>query len=83
MREPLVLTDADLERVTEVASDDGLLLALLAELPVPQREALEARVIEELSYPEVAARLKCSELVARQRVSRGLARLRARLEGSS
>jgi RNA polymerase sigma factor (sigma-70 family) len=81
MREPLVLTDEDLERVVEIGSGDGVVLALLAELPGGQRRALEARVIEELAYPEVAERLKCSELVARQRVSRGLAMLRARLEG--
>lgn len=79
MLEPLLLTDMDLERVSELASNDGVVLALLTELPVAQREALEARVIEELSYPEVAERLECSELVARQRVSRGLGRLRARM----
>ena len=39
------------------------------------REALRFRVIEELSYPEVARRLSCSEANARQRVSRGLRRL--------
>ncbi len=80
MLEPLVLSDEDLERVSKVVGDDGYVLALLAGLPAGQREALEARVIEELSYAEVAERLECSELVARQRVSRGLARLRARLE---
>ena len=37
-------------------------------------------MIDELPYPEVAERLECSELVARKRVSRGLAMLRSRLE---
>ena len=81
MREPLVLMDDDLERVNEIGSGDGVVLALLAELPGAQRRALEARVIDELPYQEVAERLACSELVARKRVSRGLATLRARLEG--
>ena len=80
MREPLLLTDDDLERVNEIGSGNGVVLALLAELPGEQRRALEARVIDELPYPEVAERLECSELVARKRVSRGLAMLRSRLE---
>jgi DNA-directed RNA polymerase specialized sigma24 family protein len=33
-------------------------------------------VIAELPYPEIAAELRCSESVVRQRVSRGLAVLR-------
>lgn len=80
MLEVLVLSDADLERVSELGGSDGSVLELLAELPAAQREALQARVLDELSYAEVAQRLECSELVARQRVSRGLSRLRARLE---
>ncbi len=80
MREPLILTDEDLERIDDLASSDGSALAFLEDLPVAQREALEARVLEELPYRTVAARLECSELVARQRVSRGLSTLRKRLE---
>lgn len=80
MLEPLVLTDEDLERVDELASSDASVLALFADLPAAQRQALEARVFDDLSYREVAQRLECSELVARQRVSRGLSALRERLE---
>ena len=80
MREPLVLSDQDLERVEELASSDASVLALLEDLPAAQRKALEARVLDELSYRDVARRLECSELVARKRVSRGLSTLRARLE---
>jgi RNA polymerase sigma-70 factor (ECF subfamily) len=80
MLELLVLTDGELERVDELASMDTSVLELLADLPVAQRDALEARVLDELSYRDVAQRLECSELVARQRVSRGLSTLRARLE---
>ena len=50
--------------------------ALLAGLPEPQAAAIRARVLEEQPYDVVALRLRCSELVARKRVSRGLATLR-------
>jgi len=40
-----------------------------------QREAIRLRVIEEMSYAEVAGRLCISEDTARARVSRGLRRL--------
>jgi RNA polymerase sigma-70 factor (ECF subfamily) len=52
----------------------------LAELPEPTRRALLARVVEERAYHEIAAELDCSELVVRQRVHRGLSRLRAGLK---
>lgn len=51
----------------------------LGDLPDDQREAVLLRVVEELSYDEVAARLACSNDAARLRVSRGLRRLRLRL----
>ena len=37
---------------------------------------MQARVIDELDYDEIATALSCSELVVRKRVSRGLAQLR-------
>jgi RNA polymerase sigma factor (sigma-70 family) len=63
---------------------DGLdadLDAALGLLPPAQRRALELRVLAELPYAAVGRRLGCSSTAARIRVSRGLARLRARLEG--
>ncbi|HMJ36542.1 MAG TPA: RNA polymerase sigma factor [Baekduia sp.] len=80
--EPVALLDADLERVDELASavDEGRLAALLADLPAEQRGALLARVIDERPYPEIAAELRCSEAVVRQRVHRGLRRLRGGME---
>jgi RNA polymerase sigma factor (sigma-70 family) len=68
---------ADLrERRAQVAAD-------MARLGVDQREAVRLRVVEELEYPEIAARLGISEQVARARVSRGLRRMAADLpEGS-
>jgi RNA polymerase sigma factor (sigma-70 family) len=60
--EPLVLRDE--------------FLRLLAELPEGQRLAVQGRVLEERDYGELAHRLRCSESVVRQRVSRGLRALR-------
>jgi RNA polymerase sigma-70 factor (ECF subfamily) len=48
----------------------------MASLPATEREAIERRVLQERTYQEIAAELRCSELVVRKRISRGLARLR-------
>ncbi len=76
--EPEALDDHDLARVDELASE-GRVVALVDELPERQRDAVRARMLEERGYDEIARRLSCSELVVRQQVSRGLARLRGRL----
>lgn len=49
--------------------------AILGRLSGPIAEAVRLRVVEQLSYAEVAGRLGCSEGAARVRVTRGLARL--------
>ncbi|MBV8710858.1 MAG: RNA polymerase sigma factor [Solirubrobacterales bacterium] len=78
--EPEVLDDDDLARVDELAgAADQPVLELVEQLPGGQRQAIRARVLEEREYGQVARELNCSELVARQRVSRGLARLRGQL----
>lgn len=79
---PIALHDDDLERVDELASQTGeqQLHALLADLPADQRTALLARVVDERPYDEIAERLATSEAVIRQRVHRGLRRLRDGLE---
>ncbi|MBK9386705.1 MAG: sigma-70 family RNA polymerase sigma factor [Planctomycetes bacterium] len=51
---------------------------LLAGLPEEERLPIQWRLMEELSYAEIAARLGISEEAARQRVSRGLRRLKER-----
>lgn len=77
----LVLSDAALARIERLGDPDrGEALALLDELPAEQRSAIEGRVLEERGYAELAAELSCSPSVVRQRVSRGLRSLRARLE---
>ena len=78
--EPLALSSSDLDRVEELASLDEDVLALILELPRPLREALEARVVEERPYEEIAAELRCSQSVVRQRVSRALKTLRSQME---
>jgi RNA polymerase sigma factor (sigma-70 family) len=75
--EPVALEDPDLERVVELASQD--VMGLVDDLPAEQAKAVRGRVLADRDYTDLAAELDCSELVVRQRVSRGLARLRARL----
>ena len=83
--EPVVLEDRDLQRVEELASlgDASRLDRLLAQLPVSQRDAVRARVLDERSYRDIAGEMACSEAVVRQRVNRGLNRLRERLKEMS
>ena len=76
----LGLDDEDLLRVEELAGDHGRALMLLEELPVAQRDAVRARVLEGTEYHELATRMGCSEQVVRQHVSRGLRRLRTQLQ---
>jgi RNA polymerase sigma factor (sigma-70 family) len=77
------ITSEDEERIDELIDFErvGRALALnLAALKRDQREALQLRVVEGRSYPEIAGLLSCSEEVARARVSRGLKRLAAHME---
>lgn len=78
---PQTLTDEALERVEELASHASRdTLVLLESLPEDQRRAVDGRVLNELDYAELAASLSCSQSLVRQRVSRGLRTLRARLQ---
>ena len=74
------LTDEMLERVEAVADAEVAQVDVaLAALPDDQRAAVHARIIEDHDYDEIAAAQAISEPAARQRVSRGLAALRARM----
>jgi RNA polymerase sigma factor (sigma-70 family) len=74
------LTDEMLERVEAVADAElAEVDVALAALPEDQRAAVRARVVEDHDYEEIAAAQSISEPAARQRVSRGLAALRARM----
>jgi RNA polymerase sigma factor (sigma-70 family) len=78
---PQMLTDEALERVEEVASRaSSEALQLLESLPQDQQLAVSGRVLRELDYAELAAGLSCSQSLVRQRVSRGLRALRARMK---
>jgi RNA polymerase sigma factor (sigma-70 family) len=79
--EPIMLSDDDLQRIDDLLCD-GRSLTLLAELPGDQRSAVIGRVLDERDYAELANELECSEMVVRQRVSRGLRAMRSRLEGA-
>jgi RNA polymerase sigma factor (sigma-70 family) len=74
----LVLTDEVVERIE--ALDRGPALELVEALPPDEQEAVRARVVDEREYAEIAKDLRCSEAVVRKRVSRGLARMRDRME---
>lgn len=81
---PIALDDTDLARVEDRVQAGQLDLAgKLAALPAAMREALIARVVDERSYAQLARELRCSEQVVRQRVSRGLERLRTAVEEDS
>ena len=77
---------ADAVEVTPIeAWLDGLdtdVASALAALPPDQRQAVELRVVGDLPYGRIAERLGCSSVAVRIRVSRGLATLRSRLEGT-
>jgi RNA polymerase sigma-70 factor (ECF subfamily) len=76
------LSDDDVEVVERLASLAPLRDAVRAhfgDLPHAQREAVDLRVIQEMSYPDVASQLGVTEATARARVSRGLRELRERM----
>ena len=58
------------------ALQEGKELEILDGLEPDQRQAIEMRVISELPYGEIAAKLGRSEVGVRQMVSRGLRKLR-------
>lgn len=77
------LTDVDIERVETLAALSELrpsVAEALAQLPDGQRHAVELRVLQELSYEDMAAALGVSEDVVRTRVSRGLRAMSRRLK---
>jgi RNA polymerase sigma-70 factor (ECF subfamily) len=78
----LELEDEALERIERLAGDERIGV-LLERLPSAQAQAVRARVIDERPYTQIAADMRCSESVVRQRVSRGLAALRSITKESS
>ncbi|RKQ93976.1 RNA polymerase sigma-70 factor (ECF subfamily) [Solirubrobacter pauli] len=78
--EPLVLDDADLQRIEEIAEAADLAETVRATLSATEYAALRGRVVDEESYAELALRMRCSEAVARKRVSRAIAHMRTVIE---
>lgn len=73
------------EDVARHIDDDqlsGPVREAFAELSLDQQQAIRCRVIDELSYEEVATRLGINAVTARTRVSRGLQTLRAMIRGA-
>jgi len=64
-------------RISRRLSPRAALAEALETLPEHEREAVELRVVDELPYPDVAARLGVRPAAARLRVSRALRRLSA------
>jgi RNA polymerase sigma-70 factor (ECF subfamily) len=75
----LMIDDHAAETIARLADDEGHAKLALAALPEEQQRAIDAHVLQDRDYADIAGELCCSEAVVRQRVSRGLRTLRARL----
>lgn len=73
---PVSLADEDLEAVDQLTGGVGDIDRLVDGLPPQERFAILERVVHGRGYRDLASELRCSEMVVRKRVSRGLARLR-------
>jgi RNA polymerase sigma-70 factor, ECF subfamily len=76
-RLPLGGDDAEMIRLL----GDDTAVSMLVTLPADQRAAVRWHVVEERGYAQIAADQHISEQAVRQRVSRGLSVLRARIGG--
>lgn len=79
---PVVVDDDAVAVIEALGEGDSPAVEALGGLSGLLREAVAGRVLEEREYRELAGALNCSESVVRQRVKRGLARIRERLEVS-
>lgn len=71
---------ARVEALIDLEREDPPVSAMVNDLPVDQRDAVLARVVDERDYRDIAADLQVTEHTVRQRVSRGLAKLKERRE---
>jgi RNA polymerase sigma-70 factor (ECF subfamily) len=71
---------ARIEALADLDAQRSALGAAMARMTERERDAVRLRVVDELGYAEIAARLGCTEGAARTRVHRGLARLSTLLE---
>ena len=63
-------------KAADARLDTGRLAEALTRVPVRSRDAVRLRIINQLGYEEIAARLSCEPVTARTLVFRGLRRLR-------
>jgi len=70
-----IVNEVGYELVEERLSLPEAALRVIAELPVADRQVLDLRVVEGCPYKEIAARLNCTQVAVRLRVSRALRRL--------
>jgi RNA polymerase sigma-70 factor (ECF subfamily) len=75
----LILEDDTLAALERIHAGQ-LLENALAYLPDDQAQAVQARIVDEREYEDIARELKTSEAVVRKRVSRGLGSLRRHVE---
>ncbi|HEV2920550.1 MAG TPA: sigma-70 family RNA polymerase sigma factor, partial [Actinomycetota bacterium] len=73
---------ARIEALADVAAHREALTEALGRMTDLERDAVRLRVLEELDYRTIAARLGCTEGTARGRVHRGLTRLARLMEVS-
>ena len=78
----MAVDDDDLRRIEELIDGTDVAVRLVELLPADQFAALQARIVDEKDYPEIARALRCSQAVVRKRVSRALRTLRAAMEPS-
>jgi RNA polymerase sigma-70 factor, ECF subfamily len=71
---------AAIEALIDLDEHRTSLAAAIAGMSGSERDAVALRIVAELPYDEIAARLRCSEAAARTRVHRGLARLNNLME---
>jgi RNA polymerase sigma-70 factor (ECF subfamily) len=71
---------AEIEIAADLSELQTVLRQELERLPAKRRQAVELRILSELPYPQIAARLDCSEQAARAHVSRGLKQLERQLD---
>jgi RNA polymerase sigma-70 factor (ECF subfamily) len=77
-------SDASLDRIdalVDLTADAHPLRRALATLPDAQRDAVLHYVVGDQTYQELATALDLPQATVRQRVSRGLTRLRSQMEG--
>jgi RNA polymerase sigma-70 factor, ECF subfamily len=71
-----VVTDEPPVQATHDTYDDGAFESMIAPLPEGARDALRLRFVDDLDYEGIGAKLGCSTVAARQRVSTAVRTLR-------